>query len=89
MPTNGTKKMPRSHAIAVVGRLLPGIIPKASTLMIKSATPSSTTTHVGAVPASENGHNTSLPPETGSRRTVSSQGTLPSLSVRCRTKLEP
>lgn len=58
MPTNGTKKIPSNQAIAVVGRRLPGMMPTANTLITKSATASSTTIHVGAEPASENGHNT-------------------------------
>jgi hypothetical protein len=49
----------------VVGRRFPGMIPRASTLIARSATASSTTTHIGAEPASENGHNTRKPPEHG------------------------
>ena len=76
--------------MAVVGLLLPGMIPTASTLMTRSAMPNTTTTHVGAVPASENGHNTLRTPRTtSSGRTVSGRSTAPSLSARRPTKLEP
>ncbi len=82
------KKMPSSQAMAVVGRLLPGIMPMATTRITRSAMLSNTTTHVGAVPASEIGHSTGLPPGCAHRRTGFRRGNEHSLAAAGPTKLE-
>lgn len=76
--------------MAVVGRLLPGMMPTARTLITRSARPSSTTTHPGAVPNSETGHSTRFNPRSkhpGGR--IPAGAMTPSLSAAGPTKLEP
>ena len=74
--------------MAVVGRRLPGMIPRASTLMMKSAALKTKTSHAGRVPASGNGHNTGEPPLFLALGAIPEGTVQHSLSGTGRTKLE-
>ena len=81
--------MPSSQAMAVVGRRLPGMIPRASTRMTKSATLSIRITQDGSVPASGNGHSTGEPLKLQTRGTVPERAIPKSYPGVSGTKLKP
>ncbi len=83
----GTMKMPSSHAIAVVGRRFPGMMPSASTRMAKSITVRIRIAQDGKVSASGNGHSTGEPLNVQATRNSSERAVRKSYPGTTETKL--